>query len=254
MAIRGVLVDIAGVLTDQGKAIQGAVSAIEELRRAGIPMRLVTNTTSRPRQRLLDELSQLGFDFDETELFTPAGAAVAYLSRHELSPHLLIHPDLDEDFADCVEGRNPAVVVGDAGEFFTFDRLNAAFREVCSGAPLLALAMNRTFRDRDGELSIDAGAFVHALEYASGSKPVVLGKPALQFFELAARSMGCALSDCAMIGDDAEADIAGALKTGVAAAYLVQTGKYREGDETRFKPVPTAVVADVTEAVERILG
>ena len=52
-----------------------------------------------------------------------------------------------------------------------------------AGAPLLALAHNRVFRDTDGFLSLDAGAFVAALEYASGKQAILLGKPSKAFFK-----------------------------------------------------------------------
>jgi ribonucleotide monophosphatase NagD (HAD superfamily) len=35
-------------------------------------------------------------------------------------------------------------------------------------------------------------------------------------------------------------------------ALLVRTGKYRTGDEAHVDPPPTAIVADVSEAVEWI--
>lgn len=252
--MRGVLIDIAGVLVDRGAAIPGALGAFDRLRDAGIPLRLVTNTTSRPRRVLLNELTALGFDITAEELFTPAGAATDYILRKGLRPHPLIAPALEEDFATCPKIGKPAVVVGDAGERFTYDALNTAFRLLLQGAPLLALAANRAFRDSDGELSMDAGAFVHALQYSSEVQPIILGKPSPDFFAAAAGSMGCGLKDCAMIGDDAEADVSGALIAGAGAAYLVRTGKFRPGHEARFEPPPTATVADVREAVDLILG
>lgn len=35
--------------------------------------------------------------------------------------------------------------------------------------------------------------------------------------------------------------------------YLVQTGKYRPGDENKVKPAPTEVFPSFVEAVNRIL-
>lgn len=251
--MRGVLIDIAGVLLERQRAVAGAPEAFQRLRRAGTPLRLVTNTTSRSRRVLLQELAAMGFAIEASELFAPAEAAVRYMVRHGLSPHLLIAKALEEDFADCAVGGPPAVVVGDAGNGFTYQRLNAAFRLLYAGAPLLALANNRVFQDSNGKPSMDAGAFVQALAFASGARPVVLGKPSPDFFAAAAASMGCSLSDCVMIGDDAEVDVAGALTAGADAAFLVRTGKYQPGHETRFEPPPTATVADLAEAVARIL-
>ena len=56
-----------------------------------------------------------------------------------------------------------------------------------------------------------------------------------------------------MIGDDAESDTAGALNAGIGQAFLVRTGKYRSGDEGRYRPGPTAVVEDIAEGVGKIL-
>ena len=188
------------------------------------------------------------------ELFTPAHAACDWLAERALAPHLLIHPDLSEEFADCAKDGARALVLGDAGRFFDFEAMNAAFRALEGGADFLALAANRVFLDDDGKLSLDAGAFVAALRYASGVEPVLMGKPAPGFFCAAAASMALTLGDVAMIGDDAEADVAGALNAGAGAGVLVATGKYRPGDETRYEPQPTALAGDVAEAVEIFLG
>ncbi|SPH17078.1 Sugar-phosphatase AraL [Defluviimonas aquaemixtae] len=252
--VKGVLIDLAGVLYDGNAALPGAADALAQLRNADLPVRFLTNSTRAPKARLLKRLEGFGIEAGPDELFTPAAAACDWLARHGHAPHLLIHPNLAEDFADCAGTGPEAVVLGDAGRFFTYEALNAAFRALSRGAPFLALAANRVFRDADGELSLDAGAFVAALEFASGAEAQILGKPSLDFFAAAADSMGLSLAEVAMIGDDAEVDVAGALAAGVGTAILVRTGKYQEGDETRFEPAPSAVAAEINEAVEKLLA
>ncbi len=252
--VKAVLLDLAGVLYDGDRAVPGAAAAVARLRRAGLPVRFLTNTTRQPRRALIARLARLGFDVAPEEVFTPAVAACDRLIRSRQVPHLLIHPDLAEDFRHAPsDGPATAVVLGDAGAYFTYERLNAAFRVLIGGADFYALAANRTFRDSDGEISMDAGAFVAALEYAARTRAEVLGKPAPAFFATALADAGVAAADAAMIGDDAEADIAGALNAGLGAAILVRTGKYRTGDEKRAQPRPTAVARDLAEAVERLL-
>jgi len=186
-------------------------------------------------------------------LFMPAIAARRHLQAHGLIPHLLVHPALEEDFAGLPAGDGPkAVVVGDAAQGFTYERLNAAFRALEDGAAFLALARNRSFRDGDGHLSLDAGPFVAALEYAAGSEALVLGKPSADFFAAAIDSLGCDPSEAAMIGDDVEADIGGAQAAGIDG-ILVRTGKYQTGDEGRIDPAPSAVMENLPMAVEWIL-
>jgi HAD superfamily hydrolase (TIGR01458 family) len=252
--IRGVLLDLAGVIYDGDHALPGALSAIDRLRRAGLSLRFVTNTTRMPKRKVLGRLAKLGLDIGEAELFTPAEAARNWLAANDCSPSLLVHPNLAEEF-DGEAGRpHLAVIIGDAGEDFDFARLNHAFRELIGGAPFIALAKNRSFKDDDGGLSLDAGAFVTALEFATGREALVLGKPSPAFFQAALASMNCAPESAVMVGDDAESDIAGALGAGLAAAVLVRTGKYRAGDETRFSPRPTATVADLSAAVDWIVA
>ena len=154
----------------------------------------------------------------------------------------------------CRDGPGTAVVIGDAGDGFTYQAMNQAFRALIAGAGFVALAANRTFKDADGELSIDCGAFVSALEFATGAKAVVLGKPSPDFFRAAAGSMGLELEDTVMVGDDAEADVAGALTAGCGAALLVRSGKYVDGDETRFTPPPSSVVDSLAQAADWIVA
>ncbi|THK39284.1 TIGR01458 family HAD-type hydrolase [Ensifer sp. MPMI2T] len=251
--ISGVLLDLAGVIYDGDVVVPGATEAVLRLRDAGLPIRFVSNTTRSTKPAVLDRLARLGLSVAPDEVFTPAEVARQWLAEHGRSPHLLVHPNLVEEFDDLSRGLPKAVVVGDAGEAFDYRTLNAAFRELIAGAELLALASNRTFKDSDGKLSLDAGAFVTGLEFASQKSAIVLGKPSQPFFRSALATMRCPNAQAVMVGDDAETDVAGALEAGLAHALLVRTGKYREGDETRFEPVPTATVRDISEAVDWII-
>ncbi len=101
-------------------------------------------------------------------------------------------------------------------------------------------------------MSLDAGPFVVALEYALGREATVLGKPSADFFRAALDSLGCGPEQAVMVGDDVEADVGGALAAGIAG-LLVRQGKYRVGDESRIEPPPTAVCDDLPAAVDWIV-
>jgi HAD superfamily hydrolase (TIGR01458 family) len=251
--IRAVLLDLAGVVYQGEQALPGAVDAVATLRDAGLRLRFLTNTTRMPKRELLSRLSDLGISAVDEELFTPAQAARAWLAARKLAPHLLVHPDLAEDFVGLSGSAGEAVVVGDAAQGFSYDAMNAAFRKLLAGVEFLALARNRNFKDDDGETSLDAGAFVAALEYGSQRDALLLGKPAPDFFAGALASVECRGQEAVMVGDDAEADVAGALAAGIGRALLVRTGKYRPGDETKVRPVPSATVEDLAAAARWIL-
>jgi len=77
-----------------------------------------------------------------------------------------------------------AAVVGDVTGLLDYELLDRAFDAVRRGAHLLALQRGRYFRAEDGD-HIDTGAVVAALEFATGATAQVLGKPSVDFAELA---------------------------------------------------------------------
>ncbi len=257
MRFKGVLLDISGVIYVGEKPLPGAIEAVARLKSVGLTIRYVTNTTRMPKRRILRKLGSLGINVEADELFTPAQAACALLNDKQANAHLLIHPDLMEDFegnwSEDQKGET-IVIVGDAGDGFTYKNLNKAFHRLHEGAGLVALAANRTFKDDAGEISLDSGAFVAALEFASQKTATVLGKPAEQFFRSAVSHMGLSPGEVAMVGDDVEADVSGALAAGLAAGILVRTGKYTPGAENGVEPRPTVVLDDLAAAVDWILG
>jgi len=174
-----------------------------------------------------------------------------YLEKKRLSPYLLVHPDLETEFSGLISAEPNAVLVGDAAHAFTYENMNAAFRLLLEGAPLLAMGVNRYFLEVD-KFILDAGPFVAALEYATGTQATVLGKPSREFYREAVASLGCDPGETVMVGDDVEADVIGAIEAGLEA-LLVRTGKYRAGDEQKLAG-KAACVADIGEAVERILA
>ncbi|MFT4027631.1 MAG: TIGR01458 family HAD-type hydrolase [Novosphingobium sp.] len=251
--VKAVLLDLDGVIYVGGTPLPGAIEAVARLREAGLALRFLTNTTRTPYRALYAKLLGMGLEVAPEELVTPAVAARRMIEAEGLTPHLLVHPALEEDFADLPPGGREAVVVGDAGDTFTYAALNRAFRALDAGAALLALANNRMFRDADGGLSLDAGPFVQALAFASGVEPVILGKPAAEFFHAALASIDCPADEAMMIGDDVESDVGGAMAAGMRGV-LVRTGKYQPGAEKLIDPPPTAVCDDLAAIVEEMLA
>jgi ribonucleotide monophosphatase NagD (HAD superfamily) len=56
-----------------------------------------------------------------------------------------------------------------------------------------------------------------------------------------------------MVGDDAVADVEGALRAGLQGA-LLRTGKYRAGDEARIALPGAGCHADLAACVDDLLG
>jgi phospholysine phosphohistidine inorganic pyrophosphate phosphatase len=253
-SVRVVLIDLDGVLYVEDEPVPGAHEAVDRMRSSGRVLRFVTNTTSRSRPATLEKLRRLGFSLGDEELMTPAALAVRHLlqeGRRRVS--LLMNDEVKGDFSSLKEDEDDpeAVIVGDMGEDFAYPVLNRAFRHVMAGAELIALQRNRFWQRADG-LSLDVGPFVAALEYATSREAYVVGKPARAFFDQVLRDAGSDADVAAMVGDDIETDIGGALGAGLAGV-LVRTGKYRADAVASSGIEPTATVDSMADVPE-LLG
>jgi len=255
MRIAGLLLDLEGVLYEGGEAIPGAVDAVARIARTGLPVRYLTNTTTRPRSAIAQRLRAMGIDLDPGHLFTPAAAAAGTLRAAEARRiHLAAAPELAEDFAafDLADaGPVDAAVMGDIHRGYDWDRVNALFAMVRDGALLVALHKNRYCR-REGDIALDLGPFVAAVEYAAGVEATVVGKPAAAFFAEAVADMGAAPESVVMVGDDIEADIGGAQAAGLKAVQ-VETGKFTAADRRHpsirpWRRIPS--IADLPALIE----
>ena len=249
MDVKGFLIDLDGVMYVGNSAVDGARRAIDHIRRRGYRFRFVSNTTRKSRNTIAGNLEKMGIPVDESSIFTPPVAALAYMKNSKKCRCMLVTTaDVRRDFEPFCEiggttERVDYVVVGDAGDAMTYDTLNRAFRCIRDGADILALEKDRYWMAPDG-LMLSAGPFVAALEYASGKDAVVLGKPSLGFFSMALRDMGLPAGQVAMIGDDITTDIAGARNAGMQA-ILVRTGKFSEADLGDRGSKPDAVIDSI---------
>lgn len=243
--IKGIICDIGGVLYETTKPIDGAIEAINELKKS-YQVRFATNTTRRAPCTIISRLSKMGFSIKEEELFTALAAAKTLVKKANGKAYTLLTQDATDYFGDLSSSNGvDFVVVGDAAENFNYARLNQAFRELQNGAKLIAAAKNRYFKDSDGKLSLDAGPFVKALEFATNQEATIVGKPSKEFFKLALDSMGLKPSEAVMVGDDIENDIAGAQEMGIKAV-LVRTGKFKPSDLD--KPIwPDEVIDSIAQ-------
>lgn len=248
----GLLLDIDGVLYVDKQPVEGAREALAELRAMSSGLRLVTNTTSRSRREVFEQLQGLGFEVSLDEVLTPAAMAVRHChERGYRSVALLVSEKLREDLSE-LEAQAPgkdaevdAVILGDLGAGFTPEVLNETFRQMMDGAELVALQHNRYWRRGDG-LALDVGAYAAALEYATGHESFVVGKPAREFFLAAVADLG--VEHALMVGDDVEADVGGAMAAGLPGV-LVRTGKFRH-DALTARVTPTAIVDSIVDVPE----
>jgi HAD superfamily hydrolase (TIGR01458 family) len=252
--INAVCLDISGVLYEGNTVIPGAVEAVGLLQTAGLPVRLVTNSSRKSSIAIHQDLQRMGFTVRPEHIYTAPKAAHDYLLQHNLRPYCLIDPSIVSEFSDLPQAEVNAVFIADAGEDFTYQALNRAFRLCLDGCPLIAVGDNKYFR-QDGQLQLDAGPFIKAIEYASGQTATICGKPSATFYQQVLSSLShgehsMAAETVLMIGDDVIADVQGAMNANLQGC-LVTTGKYRPGDERQASAA--WLVDSVVEAIDQII-
>jgi HAD superfamily hydrolase (TIGR01458 family) len=254
--IRGILLDIDGVLHISMQPVPGAVETLRWLEAHTYRTAFVTNTTTMARATLAYRLQQIGLPVNEQDIITAPVTTAHYIRQHYAGKRcwLISKGDTANDFAGIplVDDKADVIVIGGAEDLLSYQTMNRAFQMLMDGAALLAMHTNRYWRTRDG-LQLDSGPFVRALELASDKQAIIVGKPEQAFFEQALGLIGVEAQAALMVGDDIENDVAGAQRAGLAGV-LVCTGKHNASSPLLERIHPDAIlpsIADLPALLER---
>ncbi|WP_028935428.1 HAD-IIA family hydrolase [Pseudonocardia spinosispora] len=251
------LFDLDGTLFRGATAVPGAVSAVASAAERGVRICYLTNNGSRSGAQVVEHLRGLGFPATEPEVVTsgqgaariladrlPRDSTVLVVGTEALAAEVtglgLRVVERAEDAAAVVQGHSPKTGWADLAE---------AALAIRAGALWVACNVDATLPDERGLLPGN-GAMVAAVAKATGSVPLVAGKPEVPLFDEAVRRTGARRP--LVVGDRLDTDISGAngaglpsllVLTGVADAHAVLT----TGQENER---PTYLAADLGALAE----
>jgi len=246
-----ILLDVDGVFHISGRPIDGVGDAVRRLRDDGHRLRFVTNNTTSSRADLAEDLRALGVELDDEELETTPRAAARVLAGKRVLALTMAAIRSELEGVHLVGEEAEAVLLGGADEtdepnrVFSYMNLARAFAELEAGADLYCLHKNRWWQTKHGP-ALDAGAFVAGLEYAAQVDATVLGKPSTAYFEAALKALDADAGLTWMVGDDIEADIAGAQAHGMRT-ILVRTGKFRPDAVEASRVRPEGIISSIAQ-------
>ncbi len=225
MSITPVLIDFDGVIKLGEKPALDAGKFLQYLTGRKIPSYIISNSTLRTGNEILTFLSKNNINFDVPAM-TAVDATLHYVKEHYSKISVYCIPSIKKLFIDFIDDENPeAIVIGDNGDNWNYNLMNEIFRKVKAGAAIVAMHHNRFWYPGGGELSLDAGAFIKAIEYGSERESILIGKPSPLYFRTALSLLGFSADDeFFMIGDDLENDVIAAQKMG-GRGVLIYTGK-----------------------------
>jgi len=246
-SVKGLLTDMDGVWFVGDRALPGAIEALTRVRARKIPIRFVTNTTTTTRAEMARRMLSMGFDVDASDFVTSPTAAASLLRAGGIERvRLVISPSIRGEFEGlATKPPHQAIVIGDIGRAWNYDLLSELFNQVMGGAEIVALHKGRYWQTETG-LTLDIGAFVAGLEYATGKTASVVGKPSPAMYYAALADLGLEAEDVVMIGDDIYNDVAGAQSAEIRGV-LVKTGKYRDELVERSGVTPELVMDSIAE-------
>ena len=206
----------------------GGTETINRLRELGKKVLLLTNNSTDSVGTIHSRLAGLHIPISSDEILTSGLLTAEYLfRRHGRVSYFLVG---ERGLQREMERFGHARKYGESAEFvvvgldrtLTYEKLDHAARLIRTGSKIVATHTSRVYMYKTGP-ALATGPIVRALEYATGVKATVIGKPALPMFKLALRRARCRADQAVMVGDQIETDIAGAVAAG-SDAILVRTG------------------------------
>ena len=258
--------DLDGVIWRTHRAIEGSVEAVRRLQQAGWRVVFVTNNGSALPEEQEAKLASFGIEATG-DVITSAMAAALLVEPGERAlvcggpgvVHALrgrgvevvdIH-DVMEDEAASAVGNAPDVdaVVVAFHRSFGFDSLRIGIESLAKGARLVGTNDDATYPTPDGPIP-GGGSIVAAVATASGTRPVIAGKPHEPMARLVRRHFpDLDVGGMWMVGDRLSTDGAFARLLGCRFARVRSNVSEKEGD------VPVTLERNsLAEVVDEILA
>ncbi|EPZ52726.1 MULTISPECIES: HAD-IIA family hydrolase [Alicyclobacillus] len=232
------LLDLDGTLWRDGQVIPGAPAFVERLREQGTQPVFFTNNSSRTPKEVVAALERCGIGAHPEEVCTsaqaaahalmariPAGSTVAYVGLNGLEEALRaagftparaqggnLHGASPDDAAAAVIGMDQNVTYHDLAIITRIAYRLGWF--VLTNSDARYPVADGTFIPGNGSL----GALV---EYASGVRPIVTGKPDSSFVEFALLRYGVKKEEAVIIGDNIYTDVLAGAQAGVKTIHVL---------------------------------
>lgn len=275
-ALKLVAFDLDGVLYRGKMVLPGARAALDDVLARGLLVRYVTNNATMHRSAVAARLEGMGLPATEEQVLTSASATASWLrGRLGLGARVLalgeegLLRELREgglevhsavELAAAAVGSGPAAAsaaarsaeelrveaaVAGLCRSLSYEALAATQAAIMGGALFVATNPDATY-PAEGHLLPGAGSIVAAVAMASGTEPVVIGKPGLGLAQALEATTGVPAGATLFIGDRLDTDIDMGRRAGMRTA-LVLTGVSTRGDVEATGTVPDHVLESLAE-------
>ncbi len=255
---RAYLIDLDGVIYRGEQRLPGARELVEWLDTTGRPVLYLSNNSLQTPDEVAAKLARLDMPHPEGRVLTAGYAAVRLAAERFPGGRIFVlaMPSIERMAAEAgllpvwseaMEGPTPDAILVGLDRSLTYDRLRRGLRAILGGAAFIAVNRDHRLPMEDG-VDPGTGSIATALEYASGIRAEIVGKPAPGIVNQAMHLLGVSPQETLMVGDGLELDVVAGHAAGVATA-LVLTGltSREEAEAATGDQKPEYIYADVAE-------
>lgn len=262
------VLDLDGTFYLGNDIIDGALSFLEAVKRAGKRYIFFTNNSSTSPKLYIDKLSKMNCHISRDMIMTSGDVMTGFLKKNYpgKSVYLLGTPALEDSFkeagidlfvpertasdaasnAEC--GTIPDVVVVAFDKTLTYEKLSNACVYIMQGAEFLSTHLDINCPVPGGFIP-DSGAICAAIELSTGISPRFVGKPFEETVEMVVDATGVDRSGIAFVGDRIYTDVACGVNNG-AMGVLVLTGECSLEDAEKSDVRPDVIFDSIKEMGE----
>jgi 4-nitrophenyl phosphatase len=249
--IRGLIIDMDGVLYRLNTPIKGAAEFLAFLRQTKRPFVLVTNNSTLTPEQYVVKLAQMGMIIETDRILTSGEATATYLAgqagpgtRVLVIGENGIRVALEKRGFLLVDSIDVSYVVVALDRQLTYSKLATACLAIRGGAKFIATNPDKTLPTERGLLP-GARAIFTAIQTATDTAPLVIGKPEPAMLELALSKLAQHPGATAIVGDGLETDMPGGRRLGLTT-ILVLSGVTSPEQLAQSSMKPDLVFGDIS--------
>lgn len=255
--IKALILDMDGVLWRDDQPIGDLASIFERISLNGFNVILATNNATRTVKQYMEKLRTFDVYLDEWQIINSSEATAIYMKKHYpdggkvyvVGEEALVETMAQYGFVHSPS--KPIAVVAGLDRSINYHKLSEASLLIRAGAKYIATNPDRTFPTPAG-LVPGAGAILAAIEAATDTSPIVIGKPNPEIYQAALSRFGVSPGETLVVGDRLETDIAGGQVLGCKTA-LVLSGVTTKTSAWQWKPVPDIIADDLNSVLDQIV-
>ena len=250
-SLRGLILDMDGVLWHGDLPLPGLQDFFKVLRRRSIKFVLATNNNTQSPQGFLQKAGSMGVEIMSDEVITASIATVHYLEL-TYPPGSRIYVIGEKPLKELIASAGftladseVVAVVATMDRQLTYQMLKKATLLIRAGADFIGPNPDASYPTQEGIVP-GAGAILAALSASSDRQPLIMGKPESWVFNICMERMRLGPEEVASVGDRLNTDVAGAQRLGLKT-ILVMSGVCTPAELASSSIKPTWIFRGIDE-------